>query len=192
MPTSAAIAREIAGFVARNYPQPPGPQMVPMMVEAWRDDLAELTDADLATACQAYRRSTDPADRWWPTPGRIRALAPAGQAAALLLGEGDAEAAFPEFMTRMSALAFRPDRDDTNRHLDPVDPYRNDAMFAGLAAVGGARAWAVSEVGNPATLGSLRKSWIAAYRDVRRIQARDPGALQLTASAQHKRIGVAS
>lgn len=188
MPTPAVIAREIAGFVARNYPQPPGPDVARLMVEAWAEDLAELTDADLIAACSAYRRSTDPADRWWPTPGRLRALAPVGRAAAFLGGDADAEKAFEDFRARMVALAFRPDRDDAERHLDPEDPYRNDAMFAALATLAGPGWW-----GDPAVDAKgfeiRRRAWISVYAQHRKGQAHDAGAVKRLVARGQKQLG---
>jgi hypothetical protein len=190
MPSKACIADQIARFVSQRYPSAPAGDEARALALSWLDDLADLDDAAFVEACRAYRNSPVAEDRWWPTPGRIRANLPAGRAANFLGSDADAETAFADFVRRMPALSFRPDRDDPTgkAHLDPADPYRNDAMFAGLAAVGGARAWGASEIGNPATLGGLRKVWTAAYRDVRRGQVRDPEALRVTAGGQ-KQIG---
>lgn len=186
MPTRDCIDDQLARFVALGYPGAPPAEMIDLTAEEWSEVLDDLPDADFVAACRLYKRSTEASDRFFPLPARIRAMSPSGRAAAHLGSDADADQAFADFVQRMPAVCFRPNRDDATgaAHLDPADPYRNDAMFAGLAAVGGAQAWGRAEIGNPATLGSLRKVWAAAYRDVRKGQARDPEALRLTASTQ--------
>jgi hypothetical protein len=189
MPSKACIADQLARFVSQRYPNAPAGDEAKALALSWLDDLADLDDAAFEAACRAYRNSPVAEDRWWPTPGRIRAHLPAGRAANFLGSDADAEIAFADFVRRMPAVSFRPDRDDETRHLDPADPYRNDAMFEGLRAVGGAQAWGRAEIGNPATMGSLRKTWTAAYREARMGQRRDAGALQLTAGQGQRQIG---
>lgn len=180
MPTPNAVENQIARFLAAGYPHAPSAHTVELTVGVWLDDLNDLNDAEFDEACRAYRRSTDPADRWWPTPGRLRAVSALGRASAALGTSSDAEVAFCDFCARMSFLGFRPDRDDEARHLDPKDPARNDAMFAALAAVGGSRAWglAPNAAANPIDFGVRQRAWTARYVEVRRGQAADPAIVR--------------
>jgi len=180
MPSAPAIATELARLIAAGYPFAPAAESLPLTVQVWQEVLADLTDAELHTACTAYLRSPDPA---WPVPSKIRALAPVGRAAALLGSPTDADRAFADFVTRMVRLGMAPDPDVPKRHLDPEDPYRNAAMFAGLAAIGGDRGWGRSPTAQEDPIGAaaVRRSWCAAYTATRVQQRQDPDALRLTA-----------
>ena len=185
MPTPDAVENQIARFLAAGYPHAPSAQTVELTVGVWLDDLDDLDDRDLDAACRAYRRSPDPADRWWPTPGRLRALSSLGRSQAHLGSATDAEAAFDFFATRLRHLGFRPDRDDPARHLDPADPARNDAMFVALTETGGVTTYRMAPTPTADAIGhaQLRRRWVAAYVDARKVQAADPAIVRLTAQS---------
>jgi hypothetical protein len=182
MPTESAVTLEIGRLVAARYPK--GPESageIDACVAAWLDDLDDLDDAGLAAACRAYRRSVDPADRWFPTAGRILALSPIGRALATLGSDDDSARAFVDFGARMRALAFRPSRAIPARHLDEGDPYRNDAMFSALEAFGGPSAWGARDTSDAYRLRESEAKWRAAYRAARESQRQDREAIVYTA-----------
>lgn len=182
MPTKSAVTFEVGKLIAARYPK--GPESAGELdgcIAMWLDDLDDLTDADLAAACRAYRRSVEPADRWFPTPGRILALSPVGRAMAALGSDEDSARALTDFVARMRALGFRPSRDAAARHLDPVDPYRNDAMFQALADFGGATAWGMRNVEDPYRVREAESRWMASYRAARLRQVHDREAVRFAA-----------
>lgn len=171
-----AVTAEIAKLIAGRYAK--GPESEPEIdacIALWRDDLDDLNDAELAAACRAFRRSTLDADRWWPTPGRIFALSPMGRTVSFLGGAEDADLAAADFRRAFAATGDQPRIEDAERHLDPLDGWRNAAMFQALRAVGGAKAWAQTPDpahdarGAQAAMGP----WRAAYVAARRGQAQD-------------------
>jgi hypothetical protein len=188
MPTRPAIATALAKLVAAGYPHAPPAEARGLTAEVWAEDLAALSDAELAAAVGAYRRSADPADRWWPTPGRILACSTFGRTAGAIGTASDGERAFEDFATRMRwliAMRLKPSRHDTEAHLDPADPYRNDAMFAGWAA----RPSIPDAIHDPIGHGIARRAWIAAYLEARQGHKADPVAVRSTlAIAQQARI----
>ena len=174
MPSENAVTIEIAKLIAARYPK--GPESdgeIDACIGLWMEDMDDLSDADLATACRAYRRSTDPADRWFPTPGRIVALSPIGRTMTALGSNDDASRAFAHFVARMRALAFRPSREVPARHLDPADPYRNDAMFAALDAYGGPLAWGQRNIEDPFRVRETEAKWRMSYIAAREGQRHD-------------------
>jgi hypothetical protein len=175
MPSQHAVAHAISRFVAAGYPNIPSEEVIELTIEGWSEDLADLTDAELADACRAYRRSIDPADRWWPTPGRILALSPLGRVAAQLGSTSEVDLAWTDFNERMQALAGfgGPRIEDEKYHLD-ADPHRNEAMFEALHAFGGFRAWQMATVEDRS--GPAR--WRATYAEARRRQAADLSAVR--------------
>lgn len=183
MASIPAIAEVIARFRLYEYPKMPPDDCDNMLTRAWAEDLADLTDDELRAACRAYRKSADPGDRWWPQPGRLIALSATGHAIAHLGSRTDAERAFEDFRARMRALGFDPSRENDARHLDPRDPYRNDAMFTALAAMGGSRAWGERDLTHPLSLKEAREAWIAAYIGARVGHRTDRAAVALTARA---------
>jgi hypothetical protein len=182
MPTRAAVTLEVGKLIAARYPK--GPESAGELdgcIAMWLDDLDDLTDADLAAACRTYRRSVEPADRWFPTPGRILALSPIGRALATLGSDDDSARAFVHFGARMRALGFRPSRAIPARHLDEGDPYRNDAMFSALEAFGGPSAWGARDTSDAYRLRESEARWRAAYRAAREAQRQDREAIVYTA-----------
>jgi hypothetical protein len=182
MPTRAAVTLEVGKLIAARYPK--GPESAGELdgcIAMWLDDLDDLTDADLAAACRTYRRSVEPADRWFPTPGRILALSPIGRALATLGSDDDSARAFVHFGARMRALGFRPSRAIPARHLDEGDPYRNDAMFSALDAFGGPSAWGARDTSDAYRLRESEARWRAAYRAAREAQRQDREAIVYTA-----------
>ena len=178
MPSRNTVTTEIAKLIATRYPKgPESGDEVDACIAMWMDDLDDLSDADLAAACRAYRRSPDPADRWFPTPGRIMALSPIGRALAVLGSDDDSARAFAHFVARMRALAFRPSRTIPACNLDPADPYRNDAMHSALEAYGGASAWGMRNIDDPFRVRESETKWRAAYKAAREAQRHDRGAV---------------
>lgn len=197
MPTESAVTLEVSKLIAARYPK--GPESAGELdgcIAMWLDDLDDLTDADLAAACRTYRRSVDPADRWFPTPGRILALSPVGRALSGLGSDDDSARAFADFGARMRALAFRPSRALPARHLDEVDPYRNDAMFSALEAFGGPSAWGARDTSDSYRLRESEAKWRAAYKACREAQRHDREAVIYTsrqiAAPSRAMIGAAS
>jgi hypothetical protein len=178
MATIPMIARMIAHFRAYEYPKQPAADLNEALMLGWAEDLAELTDDELAAACKAYRTSTDPADRWWPQPGRLIALSPVGRAALALGSETDADAAWADFNRRMQHLAGRGGPLRGERELDS-DGYRNDAMWAGLRGIGGARVWDRWDLSDRA----IPARWRAAYVAARVASRQDRDAVRVAALA---------
>jgi len=179
MPTETAVTLEVSKLIAARYPK--GPESageLDGLIATWLDDLDDLSDADLASACRTYRRSVDPADRWFPTPGRILALSPVGRALATLGSDDDSARAFSDFGARMRALDFRPSRASPARHLDGGDPYRNDAMFSALEAFGGPAAWGARDTSDAYRMRESEAKWRGAYKAAREAQRHDRGAVQ--------------
>jgi hypothetical protein len=78
----------------------------------------------------------------------------------------------------MRALGFRPSRALPARHLDEVDPYRNDAMFCALEAFGGPAAWGARDTSDAYRMRESEAKWRGAYRAAREAQRHDRGAVQ--------------
>lgn len=170
MPSRTAVTVEIAKFVALRYPKAPETDPEAQMVEElWLEDLAALDDRQFSAACARYRKSIDPDDRWFPTPGRILACSPYGEAVALIGSDADADAALGDYLRRYQVVLTRggPSREHLHRHLDP-DPYRNDAMFAAFETVG--------PLADPPTPGQ-RIAWRTRYMQARRPHAAIPEAV---------------
>lgn len=147
---------------------------------------AGVTLAEAEAAVLGYLAEPDPGSypKPWPDAGKLLARTTAGRAALHLGSDADADAALAVFASRMRALGFAPDRDAPGRDLD-ADPYRADAMWAALRAVGGPRAWrsAPTPEADPVGWAALRRAWLAAYRDTRMGQRRDSHAVLITARA---------
>jgi hypothetical protein len=184
----------VAGIRAPDaYLRPAGDGLPSGKVLAAKVYAAALNGAGLdlraaQAAIDAYLAEPDPGQypKPWPDPGKLIARTAIGRAAGHLGSDADADRAFADFVARMQALAFRPDREDPSRRLDPADPYRDDAMFAALRAVGGPEGWrgAPTQAGDPIGFDRIRRAWLAAYRDTRAGQRRDVAALQVTARGQ--------
>lgn len=72
-PASPAAALALIERLARHYPRQPRNDMeADLYFEDWADDVAEIPQDVLASACAQYRRSEA---RFMATPGQIRALA---------------------------------------------------------------------------------------------------------------------
>lgn len=138
-PSSADLLRvELARFIALGYP---GAPVEPETGEAWvmlmQEDLDDVAPLDLVAAFRAYRRSDAKEDRFMPTPGRIRALAPAMVA----LGEarGMVDAAWRSVLVASSDTSKAGERVFTPRvwiGAPPTDEVRR-AVLDGVSACGG-------------------------------------------------------
>lgn len=145
---------------------------------------AGVTRGEAEAAVFAYIAEPDAGQypKAWPDPGKLIARTPTGRAAVYLASSADGDTAFADFWRRLAALAFRPDRDEPARHLDP-DTYRNAAMFHALAVVGGIQACRMLPSDDPAAMGAFRKRWTSAYLTHREGQRRDPDAVRSTVRA---------
>jgi hypothetical protein len=112
-----------------------------------------------------------------PTTGEIIARTPLGQAVTALGSTDDSARAFEDFRARMRALAFQPSRHEPSRHLDPADPYRNDAMFTALESYGGSIAWGKRDTEDPWRVRESEAKWRASYAAAREAQRHDRGAV---------------
>lgn len=73
-----ALRGQLARMTALGYLNAPTTTKAQeMWIAVMADDLYDIAPADIDAAFSSYRRSADPADRYMPTPGRIRALTPA-------------------------------------------------------------------------------------------------------------------
>lgn len=132
-------------------------------VEAMADDLADIPVDEVAEAFVAYRKSSDPADRFLPTPGRILALT-AGHVRAMqakeraterwetalrLLGSIGVEAMTPERLWQRWPVA------------DVLGDAERTAVLAGVQAAGG---WGV--LGRHGNVGVLRPTFARGYEAV--------------------------
>lgn len=143
-----------------NIPTDPARQIA--WVEAMADDLADVPVNEVAEAFAAFRKSTDPADRFLPTPGRILALTPSRLAMIAAKEKGSERW---ESMIRLvgsigvDALATGPEslwsRWPTT---DPLGSEERTAILAGIRAVGG-----TGTIGRHTNVGVLRPTFLAAY-----------------------------
>jgi hypothetical protein len=164
---------------------------IPSGLESAAHNLAEmlndlgLTPPQAREAVKRYLREPNATQfrKPYPDVGMLYARSDLGIAASALGSAADASKAFTDFRSRMRALAFAPSRNHEARHLDRLDPYRNDAMFAALDAMGGAEAWRTQDLSHPATLARVQAEWSAAYLAVRSRQREDRAAIAHTARA---------
>jgi hypothetical protein len=186
--TTLLTMMEMGGLRPPNGFDDPANRVIAARVLAAALNSHGVTLAAAEEAVGAYLAEPDPGQfpKPWPDPGKLIARTAIGRAAGHLGSDADADRAFADFVARMQALAFRPDREDPKRRLDPADPYRDDAMFAALRAVGGPEGWrgAPTQAGDPIGFDRIRRAWLAAYRDTRAGQRRDVAALQVTARGQ--------
>lgn len=137
------IPELVAKLCLYGYPgAPKSPELQRALVATLAHDLADVPEDELAEACAAFVRSTDPGDRYMPTPGRLIALTPShrrmeeaesragerfGRALrALLGGVGAME------LARMQPAAITA---ELTRRTD-IPPAEAMACVAGLRAVG--------------------------------------------------------
>lgn len=145
--------------------------------EAWvavmADDLGDLPPDEVDAAFAAYRKSADPADRYMPTPGRIRALTATHAATFHLGSEADGDAGWTSFRKHMLLLmGHRP----TAERPIVKDPHQNAAMMAAMAAAGGYDRYEfVGETHRD--FPHYRRAWIDAYQRARAAQRSDPAAV---------------
>jgi hypothetical protein len=183
--TLAGCLRPPDGYTRPAMPDeglPPGRSLTArVFAEAFNRAGIDLPEA--TRAVQAYLDEPDPGTypKPWPDPGKLIARTARGRAMVYLGSKTDGEAAFEHFRARMRALVGEPDRDTPRRHLDPADPYRNDAMFAALDKVGGASRWCGLDLSHPLALKETREQWIAAYTEARAVSRADQDAVRFTA-----------
>lgn len=113
-----------------------------------------------------------------PTTGEIIGRTVLGRAAGHLGSDTDADQAWTDLNRRMQHLAGRGGPLRGTRELDH-DDYRNDAMWAGLRAMGGARAWDRMDPADRA----LPAKWRAAYVAARVTSRGDAVAVRAAALA---------
>ena len=146
---------------------------------------AGVTFEEAEAAVMAYIGEPDPGQypKPFPDPGKIIARTPHGRAALTIGSDDDSARAFRDFCARMkdARLCYRPSRDEPARHLDPEDPYRNDAMHTALEDFGGASAWGARNVEDPFRVRESEAKWRASYRAARARQGQDRDAVRFTA-----------
>lgn len=137
------IRTVLAGLLARMtllgcYPNlPTDAKRQTMWVETFAEALAGTPPDELEAAFRAYLTSTDPADRFPPTPGRLLALTPTR---GRMQVEADAAGGWYQRARRArgSIGGNSDDRTaDLRRHLRDPHPAVLDAVLAGIEAVGG-------------------------------------------------------
>jgi hypothetical protein len=192
MPSRPVISEQIARFVALKYPHAPEGMASVALAGAWMDDLHDLTDEEFVLACTAYRRSDAPEDRWWPTPGRIRAFRPAARA--LAEAPDDAEATYARLWIVHAGLCGSGSWVDGGEHGQKFErraperlvidrsaegDRREAALWAGINALGG---WAALASINEESRPYRRGDFCKAYRDA--MKPKDTNVLAFPAPAR--------
>lgn len=157
------LAAALARLCAIGYPGAPTTQNgADTWIAVFAETLGDADPKDVDRAFAAYFASADPADRYMPTPGRIRALLPAYRALA------EAKAAAGEVWAAVLRLASDVATAEERVGSPKVwggqapSPAVLAAVLAGVAACGGWRALGYTPEPDRALGGAFRRSYEAA------------------------------
>ena len=184
---SEDTVRAIFGLFEDAGLKPPGawasPERAKSGLKVYEVILSGASDTEAMMAALSYLESPDA--KWWPTPGVLKSHIPSVALAEL----DDADIAWGDLLSAISKHGWPdPPGQADGWDLDP-DPVRNQAMHAGLSAVGGWRRACTSEEGTSA---ATRASFRAAYRTAStrtRIESREMDATRMLGIAVPKMIG---
>lgn len=182
---SEDTVRAIFGLFEDAGLKPPGawasPERAKSGLKVYEVILSGASDTEAMMAALSYLESPDA--KWWPTPGVLKSHIPSVAMSEL----DDADIAWGDLLSSISAHGYV-DPPGKTWDLDP-DPVRNQAMHAGLLAVGGWRTLCTSEEGTSA---ASRASFRAAYRTAStrtRIESKQMDATRMLGIAVPKMIG---
>lgn len=159
----AVLSVSLARLCALGYPGAPATQpTADVWIGAFAESLAAIPAPEIESAFAAYLVSADPADRYMPTPGRIRALTPSYRALAeAKAAAGEVWAVVLRLASDVATAEERVGHPKAWGGQAP-SPAVLAAVAAGVGACGGWRALGYTPEPDRALGGAFRRAYEAA------------------------------